>query len=269
MNLVRAALRKITSTSTWWIFGLITLAVWALALLQNYQNWVYSRYGPTGESLTWTPAEKLDVAGGVYTNGQLLGMLLAMLFGAILITNEFQQLTATTTFLLTPRRAKVMAAKLVAAALGGLAVWATETLCSVIGGPFVLSALKIDIGLGEPGVWRVIGLNALAFTLWALVGMGAGALLRNQLAATLTLTVVYLLGLAGAESMFDTLATTVSKWFDHLRVVIPTTASDVMIFGHRDLPGHPSRWAAGLILVAYALVMGLIGTRLIRRRDVD
>ena len=36
MNLVRAELLKIRSTSTWWIFGLIALPLWALTLLVNW-----------------------------------------------------------------------------------------------------------------------------------------------------------------------------------------------------------------------------------------
>ncbi|MDT5030777.1 MAG: type transport system permease protein [Actinoplanes sp.] len=35
-NLVKAELQKIRTTSTWWIFGIILLPLWAAALLLNW-----------------------------------------------------------------------------------------------------------------------------------------------------------------------------------------------------------------------------------------
>ena len=49
-------------------------------------------------------SDAINVAANLYTSGQFFGVLIVMLLGAILVTNEFFHLTATTTFLVTPRR---------------------------------------------------------------------------------------------------------------------------------------------------------------------
>jgi hypothetical protein len=92
----------------------------------------------------------VNVATTLYTSGQFLGVLLVMLLGAILVTTEFQHLTATTTFLVTPVRERVVLAKLGAAVLLGLAFWLGTTLLNLIVVPFVLHAdrqLRRDAGV--------------------------------------------------------------------------------------------------------------------------
>jgi len=46
-------------------------------------------------------------------------------------------------------------------------------------------------------VWAVL-LNLAAYTVWAVFGIGFGALVRNQLGATVSATVLYLVGAAAA-----------------------------------------------------------------------
>ena len=52
-------------------------------------------------------------AANIYTSGQFFGVLFVSLLGILLITNEYYHQTATTTFLTTPHRSRVVAAKLV------------------------------------------------------------------------------------------------------------------------------------------------------------
>ena len=87
--------------------------------------------------------EAVNVAANLYTSGQFLGVLLVMLLGAIMVTNEFFHLTATTTFLVTPHRERVVLAKLAAAVLLGLVFWLVTTVLNLIVVPFVLNALDV------------------------------------------------------------------------------------------------------------------------------
>jgi hypothetical protein len=36
-----------------------------------------------------------------------------------------------------------------------------------------------------------------------------------------------------------------------------------------ELPGSPPRWVGAAVLVGYALVTGVIGTLIVRRRDIS
>ena len=197
MRLVGAELLKIRTTSTWWIFSLILLPLWALAVLYNWGTANITSDIDTGSAdvpadqaeLVRVTGEAVNVATTLYTSGQFLGVLLVMLLGAIIVTNEFFHLTATTTFLTTPHRERVILAKLAAAVLLGLVFWLITTILNLIVVPLVLNNLDMPAQLGEPAIWRAIGLNALAFALWAIVGVGAGVLIRSQLGATLTLSI--------------------------------------------------------------------------------
>jgi ABC-2 type transport system permease protein len=275
VNLVRAELRKIRTTSTWWIFGLIMLPLWALAVLYNWATTNNLNNAGRTEGLSPEQAEQLRVAGEavniattLYTSGQFLGVLLVMLLGAILVTNEFFHQTATTTFLVTPVRERVVLAKLAASVLLGLLFWLVTTIGNLIAVPFILRSMDLGAQLGEPAIWRAIGLNALAFALWAILGVGFGVLIRSQLAATLTLSIAYVIGNFGATLAFFLLTEYVARWISKLQVIVPTTASQLMIAG-TDLPGNPPRWVGAAVLIGYALVAGVIGTLIVRRRDIS
>ena len=270
MNLIGAELMKIRTTSTWWIFTIILLPLWAAALLNNWGSANFdpgTGGGPQVEQLE-AARQAVNVATTLYTSGQFMGVLLVMLLGAIIVTNEFFHLTATTTFLVTPVRQRVILAKLAAAIILGLVFWAVTTILNLIIVPFVLGALDLPAQLGEPAVWRAIALNALAFALWAIVGVGAGVLIRSQLGATLTISIGYLVGSLGGQLVFFLLTEYVAEWFSKLQVIVPTTASTLMVSG-TDLPGNPPRWVGAAVLIGYALVTGLLGTAIMRRRDIS
>jgi ABC-2 type transport system permease protein len=276
MNLLKAELLKIRTTSTWWVFGLIMLPLWALAVLYNWGTANASRgVDPAESGLSPEQAEQLRVAGEavnvattLYTSGQFLGVLIVMLLGAIVVTNEFYYQTATSTFLVTPVRERVVLAKLAASVLLGLAFWLGTTILNLIAVPFILRSMDLGAQLGDPAIWRAIGLNALAFALWAILGVGFGVLIRNQLAATLTLSITYVIGNFGASLVFFLLTQYVAQWISKLQVIVPTVASQLMIAG-TDLPGNPPRWVGAVVLIGYATIAGVIGTAIMRRRDIS
>jgi ABC-type transport system involved in multi-copper enzyme maturation permease subunit len=275
MRLVAAELTKIRTTSTWWVFGLILLPLWALALLYNWGTTNLTSQIPADADVPPDQAELLRVTGSainvatnLYTSGQFFGVLLAMLLGAILVTNEFHHQTATTTFLVTPHRERVVLAKLAAGVLLGLLFWLITTVLNLLAVPFVLRQLDVPVQLGEPAVWRSLGLNALAYALWAILGVGAGVLIRSQIGAALTLSIGYLVGTIGGSIAFLLLAEYVAKFFEKLSVLVPTTASALMISG-TELPGNPPRWVGAVVLIGYALVTGIIGTLIMKQRDVS
>jgi len=274
MSLVNAELLKIRTTSTWWVFGIIMLPLWALSLLINWGTSTLGNQAEESAGATATQAEQIRVAGeavniaaNLYTSGQFFGTLIIMLLGAIIVTNEFFHLTATTTFLVTPRRESVVLAKLAAAALLGVVFWLVTTVLNLIFAPLILSHLGIGSMLGDAAIWRAIALNGLAFILWSVLGVGFGVLIRSQIAATVTLALGYVLGSLGAGILFAVLVANVAEWIGKLQVLVPTTASALMISG-TDLPGSPPRWVGAVVLIGYAVIAGVLGTVIMKRRDI-
>jgi ABC-2 type transport system permease protein len=273
MTLVNAELLKIRTTSTWWIFGIILLPLWAASLLANWAqaNFLTSpdqaQVGPGQADQVRAAGQAVNIATNLYTSGQFFGVLIVMLLGAIVVTNEFFHQTATTTFLVTPKREAVVLAKLGASALLAVVFWLVTTVLNLIFAPLVLTNVGVGAQLGEGAIWRAIALNGLAFILWAVLGVGFGVLIRSQIAATVTLSLVYVVGTFGASLIFSLLASQVAEWFSKLQVIVPTTASALMISG-TDLPGNPPRWVGAVVLIAYAIITGVLGTVIMKRRDI-
>jgi ABC-type transport system involved in multi-copper enzyme maturation permease subunit len=293
-RLVWAELRKIFTTNTWWILGLLVLAATGLALLLNVsgansdlRSAKFALAHPpvfSGDATaqfndraafaraTDIPAILARRAADIYTSGQFFGLLLVVIVGALVVTNEFQHQTATATFLTTPRRTRVIAAKLVAAVVLAAGYWLFATLVSVGVGALNFAVQGYGVPFADPTVLRSIGMNLLAYAVWAVIGVGFGVLIRGQLGATLTATGLYLSGYPGLV-LFSVLYTIIQRdWVFDLVVLLPGIASMIMVqteprqFGF-DTYGPPW-WAGAITLVAYGVVAGVIGTLIMRRRDV-
>lgn len=274
MNLFKAELLKIRTTNTWWIFLLITLPLWGLTLLFNAIQTSFLLDQDT-EGLSAEDAEQIvaagepaNVAANLYTNGQFFGVFIVMLLGTIVITNEYYHQTVTTTFLTTPHRTSVVTAKLAAASAFGLVLWIITTIVNVPVGMIIMGTHDEASHLADGAVWQAIGLNGLAYLLWAVFGVGFGVLIRSQIGATITALVLYFAGYIGAAIFFGVLAAQFGDWFDNLQLLVPSLASQLMVAA-TDLPGSPPQWSGAAVLIGYALATGVIGTLIMRKRDIS
>lgn len=272
MRLVNAELFKLRTTAIWWIMSIILVPLYAASVLINWAGFAATQPDPSDTDVRAQQAraalEPINVATSMYTSGQYFGILIVLLLSAIIVTSEFFHLTATSTFLVTPRREAVILAKFGAATLVGLLIWLATTVINLIVVPPIMSNLGFGSLLGEAAVWRAIGLNLLAFLLWAVLGVGLGVLIRSQIAATLVLSILYTVGSTAAGVIFYLLGRFVADFFNKLQVLDPTTASQLMISG-TDLPGSPPRWVGAIVLIGYAVLAGVVGTLITKRRDIS
>jgi ABC-2 type transport system permease protein len=181
----------------------------------------------------------------------------ALLLGILGMTGEFRHHTVTQTFLVTPDRGRVVAAKLVAYPLAAIALALTTMAVTAAVAAGWLAAKGITPSLLDARLGRVVGVALLAAGLCGLVGVGVGALVRNQVAA-LVGTLVWVLVVEGLlMSLLH--APSLGKW-------LPSAAAKAAITS----PGGAqlSRLAGSLLLAGYALALALIGTRLVVRRDI-
>ncbi|WP_433297602.1 ABC transporter permease [Actinoplanes sp. CA-030573] len=272
MRLVNAELFKLRTTAIWWIMAIVLVPLYAASVLANWAQFASTDPSQVGNDdqaeQVRAALEPINVATSMYTSGQYFGVLIVLLLSAIIVTSEFFHLTATSTFLVTPKRESVILAKFGAAVIVAVMVWLGTTIINLIVVPPIMGQLDLSASLGEPAVWRAIGLNLLAFVLWAVLGVGLGVLIRSQLAATLILGILYVVGTSAIGLIFFLLTQYVAKWFENLQVLIPTSASQLMISG-TDLPGNPPRWVGAVVLIGYAVVAGVIGTLITKRRDIS
>ncbi len=135
----------------------------------------------------------------VFQVGTRAGMLFAGLVGAIAITAEIRYGTIRPTFLVTPRRGTVIAAKLAVSAVVGIIFGLLAEGVMVAAATVAFDARGIDNQLSGDYLQLLAG-GAAAAALWAAIGVGVGALVRNQVRAVVGLCVWMLLVESTSES---------------------------------------------------------------------
>ncbi|MFN2568644.1 MAG: ABC transporter permease [Candidatus Dormibacteria bacterium] len=194
--------------------------------------------------------------GDVFGRSALLGMLFAGLVGALSMTGEFRHGTIRPTFLVTPRRGRIVAAKVCASMLGGLALGLMATVVAAGVGSAVLLARGVTLQLDATDYVLLIGGGAVAAALWAAIGVGIGALIRHQVPSTVG----------------------ISAWLLFVEGLLVGDAGAVGSVG-RYLPGALGNAASGqvpliapalavLLLALYAAALATVGWRATSRRDV-
>lgn len=119
----------------------------------------------------------------VFGLGELLGALFAALLGAMSITGEIRHGTIRLTFLVTPWRRRVVVAKVWASMLIGTGFGLAAGAVAAGVGTAALGARGIDVRLDAGDYALLVTGGAAAAALWAAIGVGVGAVVRNQVPA--------------------------------------------------------------------------------------
>lgn len=260
-GLVRSELRKVTTTRLWWgmLIGLVLFTtVQAVAVAATAGTSPGAGQPPT-PGLGTAEAIRSVYAGSLFTGSYIFALVL----GITGMTGEYRYQTITPTFLVTPRRGRVVVAKMVAHLLVGAGYALAALLVALVAGGITVAVRGAGLGYGADGLWRAVALAVLAVSLWTLLGIGIGTLVRNQVAAILTAVAVTFL--------VEPLATFLLAAVD-LDVVVkwlPTNASAALTSPGEAFLDYLDWWAGGLVLLGYATVFGLLGLLLSVRRDVS
>lgn len=201
-----------------------------------------------------SPNNQLTILG----RGEFLGALFAGLVGALSVTAEIRHGTIRPTFLVSPRRARVVWAKVWACVLTGSVFGLTAGAVAVAAGAAAFEARGIDLRLdGGDYVLLVAGATGAA-ALWAAIGVGVGALVRHQVP-----TVV---GICAWLLFVEGLLTGDLVGLGDVFKFLPGSAA-AAISGQE--PGTLLAPGLGLMLLgAYAAAAALVGALATSRRDV-
>ncbi|MBA3653246.1 MAG: ABC transporter permease [Actinobacteria bacterium] len=191
-----------------------------------------------------------------------LGALFAGLLGALSITGELRHGTIRPTFLATPRRSRVIGAKVVAVGLAGLLFGLAAELLAIGLGAAALGLRGIPIRLDGSDYAQLLTGGVIAGALWAPLSLGLGALVRNQVATVVGLCAWLLF----IESL---LIGQVPGFARYLPGAAAAAIGGATLMG--DVPTHPSLLvpvAGALLLAVWAALAVLIGIVSTVRRDV-
>lgn len=265
---LRTEYRKLVTTRMWWVL-LIAMAGY-MVFLGAVMAFSFTVEGGTqtglGAGSPGPALDPLDVATTVYTLAPALAYVFPVVVGALSITGEVRHRTTTLTFLVEPRRGRVLVAKLLASLPVGLMFGVAGTTATVAAGAGVLALRGHRTMLGDPAAWRAIGLSVVALAVWCMVGVGFGAVLTNQVAAIVVLLAftqfvepLVRIGLVALH------APDIAQWLPGAAGEAITGASlYTSIAGGQMLPW----WQGLLVLVGYGLVLAAIGRFTTLRRDV-
>jgi ABC-2 type transport system permease protein len=243
MTHTNAELLKIRSTRT--TIGNV-LGMVALILLFSLLSGLLS----DAPSLTSTEDQR-----GLLSVGSLAGVFSA-LAGIMLVTSEYRFGTIRPTFLFTPRRSRVIMAKLAAGLLAGIAFGLVGEGLGFAIGYATLTGRGIDYALNLDQT-ALLFLGTLAgVALWGALGVGIGAVVRNQIGAIIGLLAWGFV----VENLLFAFVPSIGRFG-------PTHASDALVGLTTDhlLPAG----AGGATLVAWTIAFALAAFALTARRDVN
>lgn len=185
----------------------------------------------------------------------------ALILGILAVTTEFRHGTITPTLTVAPDRVRLVLAKLVAHVLAGLILGILAVGLTTVIVLVVLSSRGVPTGLTDQDIAGVVIGLVLATALWAALGVGLGALVRNQVGA-----IVGALGWALLVENLLTIIPTVGDWVQKYGLNGVTNAlSHVESQQTGDVL---SQAAGGALLLLYTAVFVIAGTLAMRRRDI-
>jgi ABC-2 type transport system permease protein len=183
--------------------------------------------------------------------------VLMLILGIIGMTQEYRHRTATPTFLTTPRRGRVVVAKLLAYALAAIP-FALVIVATNIAVVLVYAGARGDAPSLTGDNLRVVSGALAALIVYTVIGVGVGALLRNQV-GTIVGSLVYLFVVEQVIQAIPAI-NGIYKWLPGGALsAMTSTLNEVELL---------EPWQGGLVLLGYGLVAAVLGTFLAVRRDV-
>ena len=260
-HLVKVELLKLITVRVG--YGVLTVSAALTALFASLEA---SRAGSAG-----TGVAPLFTASGLSTVTTVTGwsMMLAAVLGVIVAAGEFRHGTATLTYLDSPNRGRVLAAKATVGAGAGAVFGVMSALIATTVGLVFVTAHGYHVALGAGTIIGHVAGAALGAALFGAIGVAVGSLLRSQLAGVIG---IFVWGLV-VESLIGGLFTDVRPYLPYTAA---TSLAGIKLGGAAFGPAHNVAGAAGplpfaaaaALLAATAVGAALLAAKTTLKHDI-
>lgn len=248
-RLIRAEFLKLRTTQVWFWLLLAVVAVSGLLVVAQIAS---------------SKRISADDVPDIFTTA-VTGYIVVYVLGVLGVTTEFRYQTITPTFLQTPSRWTVVGAKLITYFLLGLAYALVGVIVQIAIAVPMLSAKGVSVDFGDGKVLHAIVGVFGVLAVFGIIGLGFGALLRNQVVAVVV-GIIFLIVLQPLIILIPV----VRNAFPYL----PTggIASVLTVSGSRTVDGtsvHLLPLGGGIVvLLLWAFVPAVIGAAFSMNRDI-
>lgn len=213
----------------------------------------------------WTPADQASFEPIMFSlSGILFSMIALAVLGVQVVTSEYSSKMSGLTFTVTPRRSRVLAAKILLVAIVTMVAGAISLFGMFLVGQAVLGAYDMPtVGLGDSDALRaLIGLS-LSAPLFPVIGAAFGFMLRSTAGA-----ITAVLGLIWLPEIFG--AFLPRWWQENVISLLPGYAADSLSMGHLVEGARyiENTWLAALVVVAWLVIFIGGALVLLNRRDI-
>lgn len=246
-GLIKSEYRKLISTQVWFWLLLTSVALTVIQVIATIAS-------DSDEALPGDVHNIMTAAGSCF--------IALFVLGVLGITTEYRYQTVTPTVLATPNRWALVSAKVVTYVLVAVIYSVVCILIELAIALPWLSARNVHVSLGSQ-VWPLLS-NVVVVALLALIGLGTGAVVRNQIVAV-TVGLIFLLLI---ESLF-LLIPKVRNIYPYLpggaSSAVQTPSNGDRIVNHVHLLPI---WGGVVVLAVWGLGMAIIGAGYTMNRDI-
>jgi ABC-2 type transport system permease protein len=237
---------KVRTVRTWWI----VLVAAQLVVLIGVTGKLLDAQSSTGLTDPALPGDAVVHVG--------LTSMLLLILGITAVAGEYRHHTIVDTYLATPHRGRVVQAKLVVYTLLGVLFGILGCATALIELAIWMAARGASLDLANGALWRTAVGSIVWDALFAAIGVGVGALIRN-LAGAIAAALAWLALVEGVVG--ELVGREVSRWFPMSLGArlggVPDTAL-----------GNTAPWLAGVALAGYTVAIALAARGTSVRRDV-
>ena len=193
-----------------------------------------------------------------------ISFIVVFVLGILGVTTEFRYQTITPTVLATPSRWALVTAKMITYTILGAAYAAASLAIQLAIAVPWLRAKGVDFSLGESQVPRAMILVFCVVAFYGVIGLGWGALLRNQIVAV-TVGIIFLLAIQHLLLAIPGVK--------HVYPYLPDGATQAILHLHGDDTSFNGvtllQLPAGfIVLLLWAFIPAILGAGITMNRDI-